>query len=87
VNRDDSVMEDPDRLRLDRRHPRNHMAFGRGAHFCIGAPLARLEARCVLEAVLHHTRDVRIEDSKPPVWARSIFVRRLEQLPLAVVGS
>lgn len=84
ANRDESVIEDPDTLRLDRRHPKNHVGFGRGRHFCIGAHLARLEARCVVEGVLQRTQDIRLDDSKPLVWARSIFVRRLEHLPLAV---
>lgn len=86
ANRDESIFEDPDALRLDRRHPKNHVGFGRGKHFCLGAHLARLEARCVVEGVLQQTREIRIDDSKPVVWARSIFVRRLEHLPLAVVA-
>lgn len=86
VNRDESVIEDPDTLRLDRRHPKHHMGFGRGMHFCLGSHLARLEARCVVESLLRQTRAVRTDDADPPVWARSIFVRRLERLPLAVVA-
>jgi cytochrome P450 len=86
VNRDESVIEDPDTLRLDRRHSKHHMGFGRGGHFCLGAHLARLEARCVVEGVLKQTKDIRTDDSKPIVWARSIFVRRLERLSLAVVA-
>lgn len=87
ANRDASVIEDPDVLRLDRRHPKHHMGFGRGRHFCLGAPLARLEARCVVEGLLQETAEIRIDESKPVVRARSIFVRRLEQLPLALVAS
>jgi cytochrome P450 family 144 len=86
VNRDESVIEDPDTLRLDRRHPKHHMGFGRGMHFCLGSHLARLEARCVVEGVLQRTKHIRTDDSKPIVWARSIFIRRLERLPLAVVA-
>lgn len=86
VNRDESVIEDPDTLRLDRRHPKHHMGFGRGMHFCLGSHLARLEARCVVASLLRQTRAVRTDDADPPVWARSIFVRRLERLPLAVVA-
>jgi len=86
ANRDESVIADPDALRLDRPHPKYHMSFGRGRHFCLGPHLARLEARCVVEGVLQQTKAVRIDASKPVVWARSIFVRRLEQLPVAVVA-
>ena len=86
VNRDEAVFEDPDALRLDRRHPKNHMGFGRGRHFCLGAHLARLEARCIVESLLRRTRQIGFDPAKPPVWARSIFVRRLERIPLAVVA-
>ncbi len=82
ANRDESVFEGPDELRLDRRFPKNHVGFGRGGHFCIGAHLARLEARLVVEAVLKQTSQVALDPAKPVVHARSIFVRRPEQLPL-----
>lgn len=84
ANRDPAVFEAPDALRLDRRHPKHHMGFGRGAHFCIGAPLARLEARIVLEEVLARTKRLQLRADAPPVHARSLFVRRLEQLPVEV---
>jgi cytochrome P450 len=82
ANRDPAHFEDPDALRLDRRHSKQHLAFGRGAHFCIGAPLARLEARIVLEELLARTRRIELRAGEPPVHAHSIFVRRLERLPL-----
>jgi cytochrome P450 len=47
--RDVDKFEHPDRLTLNRKHPKTHMEFGRGLHFCIGAVLARLEARVVLQ--------------------------------------
>lgn len=82
ANRDPARFEDPDALRLDRRHPKDHLGFGRGAHFCIGAPLARLEARAMLEALLARTSRIALDPGAPPVWAHSIFVRRLERLAL-----
>lgn len=84
ANRDESVFEDPDTLRLDRRHPKNHVGFGRGMHFCIGAHLARLEARLVVEGALARTKRIRVDPAKPAVWSKSIFTRRLERLPLVV---
>jgi cytochrome P450 len=79
-----AVFDAPDALRLDRRHPKQHLSFGRGSHFCIGAPLARLEARVVVEEILANTRCIAIRPGASPVHAHSIFVRRLEQLPLVV---
>ncbi len=87
ANRDPERIEDPDALRFDRRHPKNHLTFGRGSHFCIGAPVARMEARLVCEALLDATRDLRVQPGHEPVYANSIFVHRLEQLPLEAVAT
>jgi cytochrome P450 len=84
ANRDAEIFEDPDSLRLDRRYPKKHMSFGRGAHFCIGASLARLEARVIFEEVLSRTTRVALCPDSPPVHTRSIFVRRLESLQVEV---
>jgi cytochrome P450 len=84
ANRDPAVLDDPDALRLDRRHPKQHMGFGRGAHFCVGAPLARLEARILVERLLAATSRLALSRDAPPVYAMSIFVRRLERLVLEV---
>jgi cytochrome P450 len=84
ANRDAAHFEDPDTLRLDRRHPKLHMGVGRGGHFCLGAGLARLEARVVLCGLLARTKRVALRPGAAPVHARSIFVRRLEQLPLVI---
>jgi cytochrome P450 len=84
ANRDESVFSDPETLRLDRRFPKNHVGFGRGLHFCIGAPLARLEARLVVEATLAQTKSIAIDPTRAVVHAKSIFIRRPEFLPLAV---
>jgi cytochrome P450 len=82
ANRDASRIEDPERLRLDRRHPKNHLSFGRGGHFCIGATLARLEARVVSEELLAATDGLALSSRHPPVYAKSLFVRRHERLVL-----
>ena len=84
ANRDPDVFEDPDEMRLDRKHPKHHVSFGRGAHFCVGAQLARLEARIVVEEVLAATREIGPDPDQPPVHAHSIFTRRLESLPIVV---
>lgn len=82
ANRDPAVFDAPDELRLDRRHTKVHMGFGRGPHFCVGAPLARLEARVVVEEMLLGTTGLELDPSDAPVFASSIFVRRFEHLPL-----
>lgn len=84
ANRDAAMFEDPDTLKLDRRYPKQHMSFGRGAHFCIGAPLARLEAKVIFEEVLARTNRIALRADAPPVYTPSIFVRRLESLQVEV---
>ena len=82
ANRDADHFEDPDALRLDRKHPKNHLSFGRGAHFCIGGPLARLEARVVCEELLAGTRELSLSAEHPAVFAQSLFVHRYDELPV-----
>jgi len=80
ANRDAAYFDDPDELRLDRKHPNHHMSFGRGRHFCIGGPLARLEARVVCEQLLAGTRELSLSPDTPPVLAQSLLVHRHEHL-------
>lgn len=58
ANRDARRWEDPQALMLDRPKIREHLAFGRGAHVCAGAPLARVEVRVILEKFLEHSSDI-----------------------------
>jgi cytochrome P450 len=88
ANRDPAAFTDPDTLRLDRPATKNHLGFGWGIHHCIGAPLARLEARLAVEELLNRTSDIALDhDSGPPQWVRSLFLRRLSALPLRVVPA
>jgi cytochrome P450 len=82
ANRDPAHVDDPDELRLDRNHDKNHLTFGRGAHFCIGASLGRMEARIVCEELLRATNTISLRPDHEPAYANSIMVRRLEHLPL-----
>ena len=67
---------------LERRTLRHHVAFGRGIHHCVGAPLARLEAKIVLDALLDRTSSFSLDPDNAPVWADSLQIRRYERLPL-----
>ncbi|CAM2861200.1 cytochrome P450 [Mycobacterium intermedium] len=82
ANRDPGHFETPDEFRLDRAASKGHIAFGKGAHFCIGAALARLEARIVLTLLLERTQLIEAVDVGP--WLASLMVRRLEHLELRV---
>jgi cytochrome P450 len=59
ANRDASVFPDPDRFDL-RRPPKRHMSFGLGTHFCLGAPMARLEAEIALRALISRLPGLRL---------------------------
>lgn len=84
ANRDPAEFDRADELILDR--PRRHVTFGRGIHQCVGAPLARLEARIVLAVLLERTRNVALDPDRPPLWVNSLEVRRHEQLPMRLVA-
>lgn len=81
ANRDPSHFDDPDEFRLDRPAGKNHITFGKGPHFCVGAALARLEAQIVLGQLLECTS--KIEAASTGRWLPSLLVRRLERLDLA----
>jgi len=82
ANRDPEEFERPDELELGRRLPRHHVAFGRGIHHCVGAPLARVEARNVLAVLLERTSNIVPEPGSSPSWVNSLLVRRHEHLPV-----
>jgi cytochrome P450 len=80
ANRDERVFPDPDRFDPT-RHPREHLAFGHGVHFCLGAALARLEARSAFEWLLPRMRKpVLAEDAVP--WLASLVFRGPTRLRL-----
>lgn len=82
ANRDPEHIEAPDEFRLDRPNTKGHLSFGRGAHFCLGAPLARLEAMTVLRLMLERTAWFDAVDIGP--WLPSVLARRHTYLDLAV---
>ncbi|CAM4450737.1 Cytochrome P450 144 [Mycobacterium basiliense] len=82
ANRDPAQFPMPDEFRLDRPGGRGHLSFGKGAHFCVGAALARMEAQIVLRILLEQTSTIEVDDVGR--WLPSMLVRRLEHLELAV---
>ena len=63
MNRDPRLFENPDDFQLDRANVRKHLAFGAGIHGCIGAPLARAEARLTVEKLLARTSNIRLDET------------------------
>jgi cytochrome P450 len=84
ANRDPVSFDDANDIVLDRKVPRRHVAFGRGIHHCVGAPLARLESRVVLTALLEQTKAFTLDPEDPPQWVQSLMVRRHDRLVIRV---
>lgn len=83
ANRDPEVFDQPDEIRLDRPNARDHVGFGWGIHRCVGAPLARLEARIALERLLERTTHIALAaNAPPPGHIPSMLVRRLSHVHL-----
>ena len=76
-----------DEINLDRANPRQHLAFGWGPHLCVGAPLARMEARVTFERLLARTRAFAVEPGAQLRHHRSLMVRRLRSLPLTLAPA
>lgn len=84
ANRDESKFANPDTLDLA-REPNRHLAFGAGAHFCLGAPLARLEGRIALGTLFRRFPDLRLAEPATAVrWRRGLFFRGPARLPVAL---
>jgi cytochrome P450 len=83
ANRDERVFPDPDRFDLHRK-PNPHLSFGHGIHFCLGAPLARLEARVVLRLLLERYQDIDIAADDQAEYRNPWTMVAVTKLPLQV---
>ena len=82
ANRDPAYLEAPDEFRLDRPVSKGHMSFGKGIHFCLGAPLARLETSTVLGMLMDRTEWFDAAEVGP--WLPSVLARRREFVRLTL---
>jgi cytochrome P450 len=81
ANHDPDEFDDPSRLDFARTG-QSHISFGRGIHHCLGAPLARLEAKIAFRKILERFSDIQFD--RPPVFKDHIVLRGLEALPVRV---
>jgi cytochrome P450 len=81
ANRDPRQFERPD-VFDPTRDPNPHLAFGRGIHFCLGAPLARLEGRVALSILLDRCPHLRLDPDDPPAFIPSANMTGVRELPL-----
>ncbi len=79
VNRDEDIFPDPDRFDIT-RSPNDHLAFGIGEHFCLGAGFARLELKVMFEELFSRYPDVEL--AGPPERLRSTFIGGIKHLPV-----
>jgi cytochrome P450 len=86
ANRDEIKFANPDGFDLA-RSPNQHIAFGNGIHFCLGAPLARLEARIVLNVMLARLQNLARADDSPLEPLEGLVVQGVKRLPLTFAAG
>jgi cytochrome P450 len=82
ANRDPEVFEDPDRLDVTRKDVR-HLSFSQGIHYCLGAPLARLEAQIAFRALAERFPKLELAVDEPE-WRRNFILRGPKALPVRI---
>lgn len=83
AQQDPKVFPNPTKFDIDRPNLREHFAFGRWTHMCLGAPLARMEARLTIERILDRMPDVALVSDEKESWIPNFSVPRLKSLELA----
>ena len=82
ANRDEEVFDDPTRLDVT-RNPNPHMAFGKGPHFCLGTPLARIEGQIVLGEIIRRYSSIELAEPVDNIpWVNSLVTRGPSRIPL-----
>ena len=82
ANRDDSEFPNPDKFDID-RDTKKHLAFGRGVHVCLGAPLARIEGQEIIKELLEKFPNIKLNAAPEELtWRRDVALRGLTSLPV-----
>jgi cytochrome P450 len=80
ANRDPAVFDSPDTFNINRQDNR-HLAFGQNIHYCIGAPIARLEMRVLFETLLKRLPNLRLADEEL-TWNENLSFHGVKRLPV-----
>jgi len=80
ANRDEDVFDDPDQFDITRPNADKHLAFGTGAHFCLGASFARAQMRCILSELYTQLPDIALADAPTPMY--SVWFNALNEMPV-----
>jgi cytochrome P450 len=82
ANRDENEFANPDEFKID-RDTRKHLAFGRGVHVCLGAPLARIEGQEIVKELLSQFPNIKLKvKADELIWRRDVALRGLTSLPV-----
>ncbi len=82
ANRDEAEFKDPDTFNIHRENPNRHYGFGFGVHYCVGAPLARIEGRVGLQVLNARLPNLRLAPDFTPDFYMDLFFRKLNRLPV-----
>jgi cholest-4-en-3-one 26-monooxygenase len=85
ANRDEEVFEDPHRFDILRPNASDHLSFGIGPHFCLGASLARTQLRMLLGELYRRLPDISL--AEPATWIPSVWFNALAKMPVSTTPT